>query len=599
MTLKTCRYELYSISLTGKLLDFTRFVISLNLNWGLNASKASAKVSFSPEAKKQLMNVKRGSQFVLYWGFDKTNFNKVTLYWTGTSWDVNAGVQIDLVHKSWELSRSPVRGVFTKTTSSEVATRAAKDKGIIIKVDKAKQAQPSTVAVNQTAEDEFVKQFKGQVIKHGFDGKTMEVVSFENLKDKAQVYYISTEYGFINNVTINYKARLPKDKSYIEIIGGGGSSTRAEPNANPSQTAPTVTKKEPPLPPGNYALLLSTGKKNELSNPILELKLVVDGQEIASYPCVSGKAFLRDATKTNNVIPDGEYTIDSKLVPGTLAEIGGKFLAITPKFKTSRSALGIHLDPSYNKKNNEDGTNGGIGLTTAADRNAVHKTILEKNIRLLVVNLSKSPSPPKTQNTAKNTAYYVGKLMDNSVVASDNGDKVFESIGSLFDLFIANAILKSNVLLDKVPAGQTRSIRDLLTRMLSLSEIQSANTLITELGGIDFVDQYCKSNGFASSSLNEDKGSSSAKDVFEALKELFLKNISQNLTVQKALKGDPLSQGLKLSRQTHSKTGLNSSFNGSACIVLGRSSIKYIVVIMATTEAEKLRIAKEIAPLLI
>ena len=57
MTLKTCRYELYSISLTGKLLDFTRFVISLNLNWGLNASKASAKVSFSPEAKKQLMNV--------------------------------------------------------------------------------------------------------------------------------------------------------------------------------------------------------------------------------------------------------------------------------------------------------------------------------------------------------------------------------------------------------------------------------------------------------------------------------------------------------------------------------------------------------------
>lgn len=185
MTLKTCRYELYSISLTGKLLDFTRFVISLNLNWGLNASKASAKVSFSPDAKKQLMNVKRGSQFVLYWGFDKTNFNKVTLYWTGTSWDVNAGVQIDLVHKSWELSRSPVRGVFTKTTSSEVATRAAKDKGIIIKVDKAKQAQPSTVAVNQTAEDEFVKQFKGQVIKHGFDGKTMEVVSFENLKDKA------------------------------------------------------------------------------------------------------------------------------------------------------------------------------------------------------------------------------------------------------------------------------------------------------------------------------------------------------------------------------------------------------------------------------
>jgi Beta-lactamase enzyme family/L,D-transpeptidase catalytic domain len=602
--LKACNYELWSISLSDKPLDFTRFVISISLNWGLGASKASAKISMSPEAKKQLMNVKRGSLFVIYWGYNKNTFNKVSLYWIGTSWEINNGVQIELVHKTWELNRAPIRGIFTQINSKQLAIKAAQDKGIKVKIDKAKETNAATIAVNQTAQDEFIKQFKGQIIKHGFDGKSLEIISFENIKNKAQIYYISTEKGFINNMVITYKATVPKDKSYIELIGSSA-QTKAEPNKNPSQLPGSNQANTPPLPEGTYALLLSTANKNTQANPILELKLVVNGQQIATYPCVSGRASTRNSKLTNNVIPDGEYTIDSKLIAGTSAEVGGKFLSITPKFKTARSSLGIHLDPSYNKKNGEDGTNGCIGLITAEDRTAVHKLILEKNIRQLIVNLSKKPEATVSQTKAITSAYYVGKLISNEVISSKEPNLVFNSIASLFKLFIALSILKSELSFDKVPAGQTLTIRALLKKMLGPSENPPANVLIEELGGVSFITNFCKSNGFTNTEILElysdkiTKKQSTVKDVFEVFKDIFMKTDAKYVEVQQMMSESLFAGSLNLSRQTHTKSGNNSEFEGAVSLVLGRSSTKYIVVVFAKTEKEKLKIAKEISPLLV
>jgi hypothetical protein len=600
--LKSCKYELWGLSVTDKPLNFTPFVISMSLSWGLNASKASARVSLSPDAKRQLMNVRRGSQFVLSWGFDANNFNKVYLYWTGTTWEVNAGVQIDLVHKSWELSRTPVRGSFNNVASSEVAKKLTSEKGVKLKASALGNIS-AVIAVNQTIEEELLRQFKGEVIKHGFDGKSMEVVSFDKLKETAQAYYISTEQGFISGPVITYKAVVPKDRSYTEVVGGGSST--AEPNANPSPVGGQSFANSVPLEPGTYALLLSTNLVNDQKNPILELKLVVNGQQISSYQCVSGTAYARDSSKTNNVLPDGEYLIASGLVPGATAEVGGKFLAITPKFKTSRSALGIHLDPSYNKKNGEDGTSGCIGLITAEDRDAVHKSLLENNIRRLVVRLKDKPEPAApTPKTEANSAYFIGDLNSNKITKSNNENAVFSNIASLFKLYIAYGILKNNVPFTKIPAGQSQTVRQLLTAMLGPSENPPANVLITELGGAKSLTSFCKTNGYVNSEIDglysvaPSNKSSTAKDIFEVFKDIFMSSDSRYVEVQQMLSESLFVGSLNIAGQTHTKSGNNSKFDGAVALV-PKAGTKYIVVVFAKTEKEKLEIAKEITQLLV
>jgi hypothetical protein len=594
--LKKCLYTLKAPSTTGLVLDFTPFVISINLNWGLNASKANAKIALAQEGKTLLKKVKRGSVFTLEWGWDKNNFTRVRLYWIGTSWEINANATIELVHKSWELARTPIRGVFNNTSAKIVASKFAAKKGLKIDTSLAQFKGVGSITVNQSAEAELEKQFKGQIITHGLDGVSLKIVDFNNIKDNAQVYYIDTQAGYIGNMTINYKAILPKDKSYIELLGGGVAAS--EPNNNPTRDKQISTASlTPELPPGNYALLLSTGNKNKLNNPILELKLVVNGKQIGSYPCVSGRSFTQDSSKTNNVLPDGEYIIDSKLVPGSIPEVGGKFLGVTPKFKTSRSALGIHLDPSYNKRNGEDGTNGCIGLITAEDRNAVHRLILENNIRTLIVNLKKSPINSKEQSSSKSatSAYYVGTLNDNRVIAKSNENMSFDSVASLFKLFIADSILKSNINLSET--YQNKTINLLLKEMVDVSDNASANKLITRLGGLNSLNAFCKKSGFNSSEIDSLYASnkigikkSTAKDLFNGFKDLFIKSDNSYVIVQQFLVG----RGLDINSETHTKIGFNSVFNGAVSLIEGQSGIKYIAVILARTEKEKLAIAKSL-----
>ena len=61
------------------------------------------------------------------------------------------------------------------------------------------------------------------------------------------------------------------------------------------------------------------------------------------------------------------------------------FLPISPLFSTGRSALGFHVDPSYNKDPKEDGTSGCIGLTNPADFKSLWSNIQQYQIKELQV----------------------------------------------------------------------------------------------------------------------------------------------------------------------------------------------------------------------
>jgi hypothetical protein len=75
----------------------------------------------------------------------------------------------------------------------------------------------------------------------------------------------------------------------------------------------------------------------------------------------------RHQAGTEAPLPDGKYQVAKTSVAGTIPEAGDRFLAIQPLFRTGRSALGIHYDPSFEKNNGEDGTSGCIGLTNRGD----------------------------------------------------------------------------------------------------------------------------------------------------------------------------------------------------------------------------------------
>lgn len=120
--------------------------------------------------------------------------------------------------------------------------------------------------------------------------------------------------------------------------------------------------------PGNYLVLVSTGRNNRLGNPLYELAFFVNGKYQTSFNTVSGRHYTqhrnRDVAGTEAPLPDGNYAVAGGIVPGTHPEVGGRFLPITPLQATGRSALGIHYDPSFESSNGEDGTAGCIALTS-------------------------------------------------------------------------------------------------------------------------------------------------------------------------------------------------------------------------------------------
>ena len=148
----------------------------------------------------------------------------------------------------------------------------------------------------------------------------------------------------------------------------------------------------------NNHLFLGNGTmKNKYGNPIYLLYLCVNGKERRSFEIVAGRNFTqqrnRDRSGTQSPLPNGKYRVGNALTPGLLVEVGKveglgvrqPFLPISPLFSTGRSALGFHVDPSYNKDPKEDGTSGCIGLTNPADFKSRWSNIQQYQIKELQV----------------------------------------------------------------------------------------------------------------------------------------------------------------------------------------------------------------------
>jgi hypothetical protein len=142
-----------------------------------------------------------------------------------------------------------------------------------------------------------------------------------------------------------------------------------------------------------YLRLVATGHRrtNKIGNPIYRLEAYANGKKYRAFKAVTGTAFSQNKNRhrANSLapLPDGAYKVMPKILRGHIAEVGRTFVPIYPRFKTSRSDLGVHLDPSYNKRNGSDGTAGCIGLTTARDRDAFNKYVKKFRPHKLIVRI--------------------------------------------------------------------------------------------------------------------------------------------------------------------------------------------------------------------
>lgn len=135
----------------------------------------------------------------------------------------------------------------------------------------------------------------------------------------------------------------------------------------------------PPLPLLQHPPLLVVARTSQqlstTADPLWEVRLVVDGQIAGTLPALIGRAdrqsLDRHKAGTKAPLPVGRYEIIRSQISGppfTERELGkGYWIPIEPLFRTGRSYLGIHHDPSWGQRNGESGTSGCIGLQAAGD----------------------------------------------------------------------------------------------------------------------------------------------------------------------------------------------------------------------------------------
>lgn len=140
-----------------------------------------------------------------------------------------------------------------------------------------------------------------------------------------------------------------------------------------------------------FLVMSPTGLVNSLGNPLFKVEFISNNKLIDTFTAVSGRAHTqnrnRNVSGTQAPLPNGKYRVAFSSVPGTSREVGGRFLPITPMFRTGRFALGFHYDPSFDINPVEDGTDGCIGLTTPEQRDRLFKLVQQYRPSYLEVNL--------------------------------------------------------------------------------------------------------------------------------------------------------------------------------------------------------------------
>jgi hypothetical protein len=143
----------------------------------------------------------------------------------------------------------------------------------------------------------------------------------------------------------------------------------------------------------------TSNPRNRFNNPIYKLTAYRNRNSNQTFRlnAVSGRAFTqqrnRYKSQTHAPLPDGSYSVTAGVVNGTIPEVGGTMIPIFPKpgfsSRMTRSALGIHWDPSFNQSRQEDGTSGCIGLTTKRDYRRVRDFVLAYHPRSLEVRIDR------------------------------------------------------------------------------------------------------------------------------------------------------------------------------------------------------------------
>jgi hypothetical protein len=140
-----------------------------------------------------------------------------------------------------------------------------------------------------------------------------------------------------------------------------------------------------------YLTMRNSGQLNRYGNPIYVVAMYDKGRLIGTVKAVTGRAHTqqrnRNVAGTEAPLPNGQYRVATNWIGGTHPEVGGRFLPITPLFSTGRTALGFHVDPSYNEDKKEDGTAGCIGLTTVAERDLLFNFVQQHKPKYLQVAL--------------------------------------------------------------------------------------------------------------------------------------------------------------------------------------------------------------------
>ncbi len=143
----------------------------------------------------------------------------------------------------------------------------------------------------------------------------------------------------------------------------------------------------------------ANGLLNRFNNPIYKLTAYRDrtSNYIFQLDAVTGRNFTQSRNRyqsnTEAPLPDGSYSVAARVVKGTIAEVGGTMIPIFPKPgfdpRMSRTDLGIHWDPSFDKDAKEDGTSGCIGLTKKSSYYQVRNFILKYRPRSLEVQIDR------------------------------------------------------------------------------------------------------------------------------------------------------------------------------------------------------------------
>ena len=138
---------------------------------------------------------------------------------------------------------------------------------------------------------------------------------------------------------------------------------------------------------------------NRFNNPIYKLSAYRNNKaRIFEFNAVTGRGFSqarnRYQSNTEAPLPDGSYSVASRVVAGTIREVGGTMVPIFPKPgfnpRMRRTALGIHWDPSFDKDRKEDGTSGCIGLTNKNDYHRVRDFVFKYRPRSIEVQITRS-----------------------------------------------------------------------------------------------------------------------------------------------------------------------------------------------------------------